>query len=134
MSGQADVKIRMGLCHLLYRMPFSLESSKCPLYASYTFHRCLLLGISSLFCMSTFQVFPLAVTNISGNPFLLPCPPCRVHYTSQVSYERNFHINKPPDYRAFCIQNICRFLSVHALRRFWFDSILDGICKVIAAY
>ena len=56
------------------------------------------------------------------------------YYDSQVSYECNFHINKPPDYRAFCIQNICRFLSVHALRRFWFDSILDGICKVIAAY
>ncbi len=59
------------ICHLLYQMSFGLESSKCPLYTSYTLHCCLLSGISYLFCMSTFRVLPLSLSvhSLVSKPF-----------------------------------------------------------------
>ena len=39
---------------------------------------------------SAHLLFPLAVINISSNPFSLPCPPYRVHYKNRPAIRRIF--------------------------------------------
>ena len=64
---------------------FDNHSLECPFVVTYPFLKVYTVQDFPCCCSpSAYLLFPLAVTNISSNPFFLMCPPYRVHYTLHI--------------------------------------------------
>ena len=90
---------------------FDDHSLKCPFVVAYPFLK--VYTVEDFLCCcspSAYLLFPLAVTNISSNPFFLMCPPYRVHYKAKSpsiiyvifsTYWKTFEIQSASDIENF---------------------------------
>ena len=108
---------------------FDDHSLKCPFIVAYPFLK--VYTVEDFLCCcspSAYLLFPLAVTNISSNPFFLMCPPYRVHYR-RLSFTS----------LSYCHWSLCQPFLYHFNTYFdnlrnrlqWYSSIHKFICHFL---